>query len=91
MLQLIFHLESELKDVRNSPAAVEVRVQVLRNNFWNCSITDWRLDRLTTGIFETIKTHEQLFHMKPSVNRLESEPSINECFSEPELVSDPEP
>lgn len=86
MLQLIFHLESELKDVRNGPAAVEVRVQVLRNNF-----TDWRLDRLTTGIFETIKTHEQLFHMKPSVNRLESELSINECFSEPELVSDPEP
>lgn len=61
MPQLIFHLELELKDVRSGPAAVEVRVQVLRNNLWNCSITDWRLDRLTTGIFGTIKTHEQLY------------------------------
>lgn len=68
---LIFHPESELKDVHNGPAAV-------RSGFRICvRITDWRLDGLKTGVFGTV------FHIE-SVNQLESDLSINECFSDPE-------
>ncbi len=80
---LIFLLESELKDVHNSPAA--------SSEFWISEIKLLDFQHHTGGPTDPRTTTTALFHIKLSGYELEPFLSINECFPKSDLVSDRNP